>query len=117
MVVRRLLHKPRAGCAGAPRILSFPSLEGALDRSLAAQIPPRPASVPRSHAVTAPGVRALAAEGAFQALAQGLAEAYLGAFALLLGAGGMALGLVATLPTASTSLAQVLARRARAGIG
>ena len=88
-----------------------------MDRSLAAQVQTRPASLARSNAGTAPGVRALAAEGAFQALAQGLGEAYLGAFALLLGAGGMALGLVATLPTASTSLAQVLARRARAGRG
>ncbi len=66
---------------------------------------------------TPPGARALAAEGLFQALGQGLGEAYLGAFALLLGAGGLSLGLVATLPTASTALAQVLGRRARAGMG
>jgi MFS family permease len=57
------------------------------------------------------GARRLAFEGAFQALAQGLGEAYLGAYALFLGAGGLALGLVATLPTAATSAAQVLARR------
>jgi MFS family permease len=64
-----------------------------------------------------PGARRLALEGAFQSLAQGLGEAYLGAYALLLGAGGLALGLVATLPTAATAAAQVLARRAltRAG--
>ncbi len=59
-----------------------------------------------------PGVRRLALEGAFQSLAQGLGEAYLGAYALFLGAGGLALGLVATLPTAATSAAQILARRA-----
>ena len=64
-----------------------------------------------------PGARRLALEGAFQSLAQGLGEAYLGAYALLLGAGGLALGLVATLPTAATAAAQILARRAltRAG--
>ncbi|MBI1952042.1 MAG: hypothetical protein HYS34_11855 [Acidobacteria bacterium] len=66
-----------------------------------------------------PGTRRLALEGAFQSLSQGLGEAYLGAYALLLGAGGFALGLVATLPTAATSAAQILARRAltRAGGG
>jgi MFS family permease len=64
-----------------------------------------------------PGARRLALEGAFQSLAQGLGEAYLGAYALLLGAGGLALGLVSTLPTAAASAAQILARRAltRAG--
>src|SRR6266566_8192557 len=68
-------------------------------------------------AVDIPGGRRLAFEGAFQALAQGLGEAYLGAYALLLGAGGLTLGLVATLPTAATSAAQILARRASAGGG
>jgi MFS family permease len=58
------------------------------------------------------GTRPLAVEGAFQALGQGLGEAYLGAFALLLGAGGLTLGLVATLPTAATAAAQVLTGRA-----
>jgi MFS family permease len=67
--------------------------------------------------VAAPGARPLALEGAFQALGQGLGETYLGAFALLLGAGGLTLGLVATLPTAATAAAQVLARRARARMG
>jgi MFS family permease len=57
------------------------------------------------------GARRLALEGAFQSLAQGLGEAYLGAYALLLGAGGLALGLVATLPTGATAAAQILARR------
>ncbi len=66
-------------------------------------------------AVEVPGGRRLALEGSFQALAQGLGETYLGAYALLLGAGGLALGLVATLPTAATSAAQILARRASAG--
>jgi MFS family permease len=77
----------------------------------------RPSAEPRSQTTAPPGARPLAAEGLFQALGQGLGEAYLGAFALLLGAGGLSLGLVATLPTASTALAQVLARRARAGMG
>ena len=63
-------------------------------------------------AVEVPGGRRLALEGSFQSLAQGLGEAYLGAYALLLGAGGLTLGLVATLPTAATSVAQILARRA-----
>jgi MFS family permease len=63
------------------------------------------------------GARPLALEGAFQAYGQGLAEAYLGAYALLLGAGGFALGLVATLPTAATASAQALARRVRTGAG
>ncbi len=63
------------------------------------------------------GARRLALEGAFQALAQGLGEAYLGAYALFLGAGGLVLGLVATLPTAATSAAQVLARRVGSGEG
>ncbi|MGH9797784.1 MAG: MFS transporter, partial [Candidatus Polarisedimenticolia bacterium] len=57
------------------------------------------------------GTAPLAAEGGFQALAQGLGEAYLGAFALFLGAGGIVLGLVATLPTAATAAAQILAQR------
>jgi MFS family permease len=64
-----------------------------------------------------PGARPLALEGLFQSLGQGLGEAYLGAFALLLGAGGLTLGLVATLPTAATAAAQVLARQARARMG
>ncbi len=64
-----------------------------------------------------PIARRLALEGAFQSLAQGLGEAYLGAYALFLGAGGLALGLVATLPTAATSAAQILARRVRGDIG
>jgi MFS family permease len=67
--------------------------------------------------VEAPGARRLALEGWLQSLAQGLGEAYLGAYALLLGAGGLALGLVATLPTAATSAAQILARRALARAG
>jgi len=67
--------------------------------------------------IGARGARRLAFEGAFQALAQGLGEAYLGAYALYLGAGGLALGLVATLPTAATSAAQILARRVREGSG
>ena len=67
--------------------------------------------------IEVPGARRLAIEGGFQSLAQGLGEAYLGAYALFLGAGGLALGLVATIPTAATSAAQLLARRAlgRAG--
>ena len=68
-------------------------------------------------AVEVPGGRRLALEGSFQSLAQGLGETYLGAYALLLGAGGLALGLVATLPSAATSAAQILARRATAGAG
>jgi MFS family permease len=63
------------------------------------------------------GARRLAFEGAFQAVAQGLGEAYLGAYALFLGAGGLTLGLVATLPTAATSAAQFLARRVGGGAG
>jgi len=62
-------------------------------------------------------ISALVVEGGFQALAQGLGEAYLGAFALRLGAGGLSLGLVATLPTAAGSMAQTAARRERAGHG
>jgi len=64
-----------------------------------------------------PGAHRLAIEGGFQSLAQGLGEAYMGAYALFLGAGGLALGLVATIPTAATSAAQILAPRftARAG--
>ncbi|HEU4402156.1 MAG TPA: MFS transporter [Candidatus Polarisedimenticolia bacterium] len=76
-----------------------------------------PPSGSPSRTVVSSGARALALEGIFQALAQGLGEAYLGAFALLLGAGGLALGLVATLPTAAASLAQVMTRGARAVIG
>ena len=66
---------------------------------------------------SAPGSRALAIEGAFQSLAQGMGDAYVGAYALWLGAGGIALGLVATLPSAAGSLAQAIARRTRAGAG
>jgi MFS family permease len=64
-----------------------------------------------------PGSRPLALEGAFHTLAQGLGEVYLGAYALFLGAGGLTLGLVATLPTASTAAAQVLAGRALRRVG
>ena len=81
---------------------------------------PPPLATPKSAARPAaagPGARPLAVEGAFQAFGQGLAEAYLGAYALLLGAGGFALGLVATLPTAATASAQALARRFRGGAG
>jgi MFS family permease len=66
---------------------------------------------PREPAPRPAGTAPLAAEGGFQALAQGLGEAYLGAFALFLGAGGIILGLVATLPTAATAAAQILAQR------
>jgi MFS family permease len=59
------------------------------------------------------GARPLALEGAFESLGRGLGESYLGAFALYLGAGGLALGLVATLPTGAVALAQVLARPLR----
>lgn len=64
-----------------------------------------------------PGSRPLALEGAFHTLAQGLGEVYLGAYALFLGAGGLTLGLVATLPTAATAAAQVLAGRALKRVG
>jgi MFS family permease len=73
----------------------------------------RRASSPSSaRGLEVPGARRLALEGGFQSLAQGLGEAYLGAYALFLGAGGLALGLVATIPSAATSAAQILARRA-----
>lgn len=75
----------------------------------AAATPPGTATPSRT--ATPPGAGPLAAEGGFQALAQGLGEAYLGAYALFLGAGGLTIGLVATLPTASTAAAQILAQR------
>jgi len=64
-----------------------------------------------------PGADSLAAEGAFQALGQGLGEAYLGVFALFLGAGGFILGIIATLPTASTAAAQLATRRLAGRVG
>jgi MFS family permease len=83
-----------------------------------AEIPQPPASSrTAARPAAGPGARPLAVEGAFQSYGQGLAEAYLGAYALLLGAGGFSLGLVATLPTAATAAAQALARRIRTGAG
>lgn len=76
---------------------------------------PKTTSGPPPRGGTAPGARALALEGTFQSLAQGLGETYLGAFALALGAGGFTLGLVAALPTSATALGQAVARRAGAG--
>lgn len=61
------------------------------------------------------GARPLAYEGLFQSVGQGLAETYLGAFALSLHAGSIVLGIVATLPTAATALAQAAAGRLRGG--
>ena len=63
-----------------------------------------------------PAARALALEGLFQSLGQGLGEAYLGAFALALGAESFGLGLIASVPTAGTALAQAAAGRLRRGI-
>ena len=83
----------------------------------AAEIARRPSSQSAARGLEVPGARRLAIEGGFQSLAQGLGEAYLGAYALFLGAGGLALGLVATIPTAATSAAQILARRALGGAG
>ena len=60
-----------------------------------------------------PAQRALALEGLFQSLGQGLGEAYLGAFALALGAESFGLGLIASVPTAGTALAQSAAGRLR----
>jgi MFS family permease len=73
--------------------------------------PPATGAAQRPGTATPPGAAPLAAEGGFQALAQGLGEAYLGAFALFLGAGGLTLGLIGTLPTAATAAAQILAQR------
>jgi predicted MFS family arabinose efflux permease len=80
------------------------------DRPIATSPPARAAALRAT-----PGARPLAWEGFFQSLGQGLGETYLVAFALWLGSGPLVLGLVATLPTASTALAQAVARRARGG--
>jgi len=63
------------------------------------------------------GAKPLAVEGLFQSLGQSLGEAYIGAFALFLNAGAFSLGLVGSVPTAGTALAQAVAGRLRAGGG
>lgn len=63
-----------------------------------------------------PGARPLALEGLFQSLGQGIGEAYLGAFALALGAESFGLGLIASVPTAGAALAQAAAGRLRRGV-
>jgi hypothetical protein len=53
--------------------------------------------------VDAKGARPLAIEGFFQSVSQGLGETYLSALMVWLGAGGVILGLVGTMPTAATA--------------
>jgi MFS family permease len=62
------------------------------------------------------GARALALEGFFQSVTQGLGETYLSALAVWLGAGGPLLGIVSSLPTAAAALSQVAAARLRSGV-
>jgi MFS family permease len=61
------------------------------------------------------GGRALAVEGLFQSIAQGLGETYLNVLAVWLGAPAPVLGLVAALPTTVASTAQAAARHLHAG--
>lgn len=72
---------------------------------------PTPAA--RSSPWRARGARPLAVEGYFQAVAQGLGDAYLAAFAVWLSAGGVVVGLLGSLPTAAMAASQFLAARGR----
>src|SRR2546425_8787554 len=112
-----LRHDPRSVLPGAPPDPKLTFIEETVESVQIAENIRRPSSQSAAKGLEVTGARRLAIEGGFQSLAQGLGEAYLGAYALFLGAGGLALGLVATIPTAATSAAQILARRALGGAG